>query len=91
MDPSNILFNTLIVGLKNSGKIQFLVNQLCGAFCGKFNHIVLICPTFVYSKTYYKFAEKDLRFSVVICEQNQVENCLYEDTKTLFIRDDYST
>ena len=54
MDPGNIPFNTLIVGPTNSGKTQFLVNQLCGPFNGKFNYIVLICPTFAYNRTQKK-------------------------------------
>ena len=43
MDPGNIPFNALIVGPTNSGKTQFLVNQLCCPFNGKFDYIVLIC------------------------------------------------
>lgn len=43
MDPSNILFNTLIMDPMNSGKNQFLVNLLCGPFCDKFDYIMLIC------------------------------------------------
>ena len=39
MDPSNIPFNTLIVGLPNSGETQYFVNQLRGLFCGKFDYI----------------------------------------------------
>ena len=51
MDPDNIPFNALIVGPSNSGKTQFLMNQLCGAFCGKFDYVVLICPTFEDNRT----------------------------------------
>jgi len=73
MDPSNIPFNALIVGPTNSGKMHFLVNQLCGPFCSKFDYVVLICPTFAYSKTLHHFAETDPRFFVIICEQHDVE------------------
>lgn len=49
MDPSNIPFNTLVVSPTNSGKTQFVVDQLCGPFRGKCDYIVLICPTFALS------------------------------------------
>ena len=94
MDPGNIPFNTLIVGPTNSGKTQFLVNQLCGPFNGKFDYIVLICPTFTYNKTLYRFGERDPRLYVLICEQHQVEIWLklasfaFEGTNTLIVLDD---
>ena len=94
MDLENIPFNALIVGPTNSGKTQFLVNQLCGQFKGKFDYIVLICPTFVYNKTLYRFAERDSRLFVIICEQHQVEEWLkavslvFEGTNTLIVLDD---
>ena len=94
MDPGNIPFNALIVGPTNSGKTHFLVKQLCGPFRGKFDYIVLICPTFAHNRTLYRFAEKDPRLGVIICEQHQVETWLklasfaFEGDNTLIILDD---
>ena len=93
MDPNIIPFNALIVGPTNSGKTQFLVNQLCRPFRGKFDNIVLICPTFAHNRTLDRFAEKDPRFYPIICEQHQVEIWLklasfyFEDTNTLIVLD----
>ena len=76
MNLVNIPFNALIVGPTNSGKTKFLVNQLCGPFNGKFDYIVLICPTLTFNRTLYKFAEKDPCLDVIICEQHHVETWL---------------
>ena len=94
MDPSNIPFNALIVGPTNSGKSRFVVDQIYGPFRGKFDYIVLICPTFAHNKTYHRIGENDPRMFVIICEQHNVEAwlklvCLYfEGTNTLIILDD---
>ena len=94
MDPGNIPFNALIVGPPNSGKTKFFVNQLRGPFNGKFDYIVLICPTFDLNKTLYRFGERDPRLYVIICEQHQVEIWLklasfsFKGTNTLIVLDD---
>ena len=94
MDPQNIPFNTLIVGPTNSRKTQFLVNQLCGPFRGKFDYIVLVCPTFAHNKTLHRFCQNDPRMFVIVCEQHEVEICLkivryfFEGTNTLIVLDD---
>ena len=94
MDPYNILFNALIVGPTNSGKTQFLVNQLCAPFNGKFDYIVLICPTFAYNRTLYQVGERDPQLYVLICEQHQVEIWLklacfaFEGTNAPIVLDD---
>ena len=93
MDPANIPFNALIVGPTNSGKKQFLVNQLCGPFNGKIT-LFLICPTFAYNKTLYLFADRDSCLYVIICEQHLVEVWLklasfcFEGDNTLIVLDD---
>ena len=94
MDPSWMPFNALIVGPTNSGKLRFLVDQLYGPFRFKLDYIVLICPTFVYNKTYHRIGENDPRMFVITCKQNHVEKWLevvkfvFEGTKTLIILDD---
>ena len=94
MDPGKIPFNVLIAGPTNSGKTQFLVNQLCAPFNGKFDYIVLICPTFAYNRMLYQVGERDPRLYVLICEQHQVEIFLklasfaFEGTNALIVLDD---
>ena len=76
--------------------MQFVVNQLCGPFCRKFDHIVLICPTFAYNKTLHWFGERDPRLYIIICEHHHVENWLkivsfaFEGTNTLIVLDDFA-
>jgi len=94
MDPGKIPFNALIVGPTNSGQSRFVVDQLYGPFCGKFDYIVLICPTFTHSKTYHRLGENDPRMDVIVCKQHDVERWLKlvrwlsEGTNTLIILDD---
>jgi len=76
MDPSKIPFNALIVGPTNSGKSRFVVDQLYGLFCGKFDYIVLICSTFTHNKTYHRLRENDPRMDVIVCKQHYVEKWL---------------
>jgi len=95
MDPQNIPFNALIVGPTNSGKTRFFVKQLFSPFRGKFDNIVLICPTFAApNRTLSRLAERDPRMKVINCEQHQVENWLkvasfyHEGDNTLIVLDD---
>ena len=70
------------------------MNQLCGLFRGKFDYIVLVCPTFAHNKTLHRFGENDPRMFVIVCEQHEVEICLkivsnfFEGTNTLIVLDD---
>ena len=94
MDPNKLPFNALIVGPTNSGKTQYLLNQLRGPFRGKFDYIVLFCPTFVKNKTYNRFVDNDPRIVVAVCLQHEIESWLklasyfFEKTNTLFVLDD---
>jgi len=94
MDPSKIPFNALIMGPTNSGKSRFVVDQLYGPSRGKFDYIVLICPTFTHNKAYHRLGENDPRMDVIVCEQHDVEmwlklvRWLFVGTNTLIILDD---
>ena len=94
MDPRKIPFNALIVGPTNSGKTKYILNQIRGPFRGKFDYIVLICPTFVFNKTYDYFADNEPRIYVINCQQHEMEAYLFiasfffEKTNTLIILDD---
>ena len=94
MDPRKLPFNALIVGPTNSGKTQYLLNQLRGPFRGKFDYIVLLCPTFIKNKTYDRFVDKDYCIFVVVCMQHEIEGWLklasyfFQKTNTLFVLDD---
>ena len=94
MDPRKLPFNALIVGPTNSGKTQYLLNQLRDPFRSKFDYIVLLCPTFVKNKTYKGFVDRDPHIYVIVCLQHEIEDWLrvvsylFSGTNTLFILDD---
>ena len=82
------------MGPTNSGKTQYLLNLLRGPFRGKFDYIVLLCPTFVKNTTYEGFVDRDPHIFVIVCQQHEFEAwlCLasffFVGTNTLFILDD---
>ena len=78
MDPSKIPFNVLIVGPTNSGKMKYLVDQLRSPFRGKFDYVMLICPTFVHNKIYDGFVNKDPHIFVIRDFKILERGCLEE-------------
>ena len=51
LDPP---FNMLVNGMTGCGKTYFVLDLLENEFRNKFDYIIIICPTFVYNKTYHR-------------------------------------
>ena len=70
------------------------MNQLRGPFRGKFDYIVLLCPTFVKNTTYTRFVDRDPHIFVIVCLQHEIEVWLqlasffFAGTNILFILND---
>ena len=47
------------------------MNLLCVPFCGRFDYVVLIYPTFAHNKNLDRFTERDPRLYVIIREQHK--------------------
>ena len=73
---------------------SFFLNLLWGPFRGKFDYIVLLCPTFINNTTYDRFVDRDPHIFVIACPQHEIETELrvassfFAGTNTLFILDD---
>jgi hypothetical protein len=53
----------LISGITGCGKTPFVLDLLENEYKNKFDYIIIICPTFRFSKTYNrKFIVKDLDY-----------------------------
>lgn len=88
-------FNMLIVGMTACGKTHYLLNTLESVYRGKFDYIVLICPTFKWNKAYqdWKYVrEPDVL--AIDCAQDNVDAVLkyvtnvFKGTNTLIVLDD---
>ena len=89
-------FNMLISGMTGCGKTHFVLDLLEKAFRNKFDYIIIICPTFLYNKTYNRkfiHVDHDIISLVIDDHLKDALNILidkYKDSKeqTLIIIDD---
>ena len=91
MNPDNILFNATIVGPMSSGKTKYLVDLLSNKFTGKYDCIILLCPTYTFNRTYEGFTEDDRDVFILSPHQDQIDDWLrivsyvFEETNSLII------
>lgn len=86
----------LISGITGCGKSHFILDLLQTKYNNKFDYIIIICPTFVYNKTYHRkfvLSDPDVIPIVINDRLNDVLNMLldrYKDSneQTLIIIDD---
>ena len=87
--------NMIIVGVTGCGKTHYLLKMLENDYKGHFKYIFLICPTYLWNKTYQEWKYKDdEKFFPIPCGQDQVEKFLeyvtsvFGGTNSLIILDD---
>ena len=87
--------NMIIVGVTGCGKIHYLLKMLENDYKGHFEYIFLICPTYLWNKTYQEWKYKDYKkFFPIPCDQDEVEKFLkfvthhFKNTNSLIILDD---
>ena len=88
-------FNMIIVGMTRCGKTYYLLKKLENDYKGCFEYIFLICPTYLWNKTYQEWKYKDdKKFFPIPCDQDHVELFLkyiatmFKGTNSLIILDD---
>ena len=85
----------IIVGVTGCGKTHYLLKMLENDYKGHFEYIFLICPTYLWNKTYQEWKYKDdEKIFPIPCSQDQVEKFLeyvtsvFGGTNSLIILDD---
>ena len=85
----------IIVRVTGCGKTHYLLKMLENDYKGPFEYIFLICPTYLWNKTYQEWEYKDdKKFFPIPCSQDQVEQFLeyvtsvFGGTNSLVILDD---
>jgi hypothetical protein len=90
--------NVLITGMTGSGKTYALLELLEGEYYGKFEYIVLICPTFDYNSSYLEWEYlHDDKFICLPSSHDRVQDLLeyvvetYKGIPTAIILDDVAS
>lgn len=79
------------MGPTNSGKTKYLVDHLSR---GKFDYVILLCPTYAFNETYRGFADEDSDVFVLTPDQHHIDDWLrivsfvFEGTNSLIILHD---
>lgn len=92
-------FNMIVTGRTGCGKTWFILDLLSSVYRGKFNNIVIFCPTIEENKTYKRlFIEKDENVHIFppMSVENDLNKCLAhsarvlgdEEDQALFLIDD---
>ena len=68
-------FNMIIIGMTRCGKTHYLLKKLESDYKGCFEYIFLICPSYLWNKTYLEWKYKDdKKFFPIPCKQDQVDS-----------------
>jgi len=69
-------FNMIISGITNCGKTKYVLDLIEFEYRHYYDYIVIICPTYLWNKTYHRrWIYEDMRVIVIVPSSSSLDKC----------------